>query len=120
MSVNEVIDSLVEEREDITNIFITKIYRGGCSFSVQAEPTQDLGLLIDIMETNLEVLKQEYDNSMEVTYDSEARATYIRVNKGLVGHSRIQNKNIILDYHKNGSIVGIEILNSGRPKVEDI
>lgn len=47
---------------------------------------------------------------MEIKYDSDADAMYIKLKDVKVHHTKEIEKNIIFDYGKNGDIRGIEIL----------
>lgn len=48
---------------------------------------------------------------MEFAFDDVADALYIRLSKGEVVNSDQLNDNIIVDYDKDGQIIGIEVLN---------
>ncbi len=47
---------------------------------------------------------------MKITYDPEADAMYIYINKSKVKETKKINDNTIVDYDKEGNIVGIELL----------
>ena len=47
---------------------------------------------------------------MEITYDKEADAMYIRLKKGKFFRNRVIDDNTILDLDKEGDILGIELL----------
>ena len=47
---------------------------------------------------------------MKITYDPDADAMYIRLKEGKVNKTKEVDKNTILDYDKDGNVIGIEIL----------
>lgn len=47
---------------------------------------------------------------MEIVYDKEADAMYIRFRNGEFGNNKIIDKNTIIDLDKKGNILGIEFL----------
>ncbi len=47
---------------------------------------------------------------MKMRYDPDADAMYITLRKGDVHHTKEIDKNTIIDFDRNGSILGIEIL----------
>ena len=47
---------------------------------------------------------------MEVTYDKEADAMYIRVKKGKVHRTKEVTDTCILDLDKKGTLLGVELL----------
>ena len=49
-------------------------------------------------------------NKMEIRYDKEADAMYIKIKDGKYDISEELSDNIILDKDKSGKIIGIEIL----------
>ena len=51
---------------------------------------------------------------MKVKYDKEADVIYIGLSDEKINESDEGKPGIILDYDKNGSIVGIEILNASK------
>jgi uncharacterized protein YuzE len=51
---------------------------------------------------------------MKVKYDKETDVLYIRFNEADIKESDEDRPGIILDYAKDGSIVGIEILDASR------
>ena len=53
-------------------------------------------------------------NIMKVKYDKEADVIYIGLSDEKIKESDKGKPGIILDYDKNGSIVGIEILNASK------
>ena len=52
-----------------------------------------------------------------IEYDEKADAAYIRVNRGKVADSIEAEKNIIVDLDKNKKLIGIEILNFSKMKI---
>jgi uncharacterized protein YuzE len=51
---------------------------------------------------------------MDVTFDLEANAAYIKVGKGKIWETRegkVDSLNVLLDYTKKGQLVGVELLN---------
>lgn len=51
---------------------------------------------------------------MKVKYDKETDVLYITFSKNKVKESDEDKPGVIIDYDKNGSIVGIEILDASR------
>ncbi|HSI42282.1 MAG TPA: DUF2283 domain-containing protein [Xanthobacteraceae bacterium] len=49
---------------------------------------------------------------MKLTYDAEADAAYLRLSGGAVLHSEEVSSGIILDYDREGRILGIELLDA--------
>lgn len=49
---------------------------------------------------------------MKVKYDKETDILYITLNEEIIEESNEEKKGFILDYSKNGNLVGIEILNA--------
>jgi len=47
---------------------------------------------------------------MKITYDNEADALYIKLKESEVHKTKEVDENTILDYDKNGDLIGIEIL----------
>ncbi len=47
---------------------------------------------------------------MKITYDPEADAMYIKLRIGKVAKTREIDRNTILDFDKNGNVIGIELL----------
>lgn len=47
---------------------------------------------------------------MEMKYDPDADAAYIRVKKGKFHHTKKLDDNTILDLDKDGNVLGIELL----------
>lgn len=47
---------------------------------------------------------------MEIKYDKEADALYIELKKGNFDHNKEIDKNLIVNYDKEGNILGIEVL----------
>ncbi len=58
---------------------------------------------------------------MQITYDIKADAMYIKFQNGEFGSNKEVKEGIILDFAKDGSILGIEILEATtRFKPEDL
>ena len=51
---------------------------------------------------------------MKVKYDKEVDVMYISFSKNKIAESDENKKGVILDYDKNGAIVGIEILDASK------
>jgi uncharacterized protein YuzE len=51
---------------------------------------------------------------MKVKYDKEVDVMYISFSKNKIAESDENKKGVILDYDKDGSIVGIEILDASK------
>ena len=49
---------------------------------------------------------------MKVKYDKETDILYITLSEETIEESNEEKKGFILDYSKNGNLVGIEILNA--------
>ena len=49
---------------------------------------------------------------MKVKYDKEVDILYIQFSEEKIGESDEDKPGIILDYDKNGNIVGIEVINA--------
>ena len=47
---------------------------------------------------------------MEINYDADADAMYIRLRKGKFDHNKKVDKNTIVNYDKKGDVLGIELL----------
>ena len=47
---------------------------------------------------------------MKIKYDSDADAMYIKLIEDEVEYTKEIDKNTILDFNKNGQIIGVEIL----------
>lgn len=47
---------------------------------------------------------------MKITYDNEADALYIKLKESEVHKTKEADENTILDYDRNGNLIGIEIL----------
>ena len=47
---------------------------------------------------------------MKISYDPKADALYIRLRKEKADHSKEIDKNTILDFNKEGQVVGMELL----------
>ena len=47
---------------------------------------------------------------MKISYDKEADAMYIRLREGKVDHTKEIDENTIIDFNKEGQVIGIEIL----------
>ena len=47
---------------------------------------------------------------MKITYDKEVDVLYIKIKEVDIAESEETDKNVIIDYDKDGGIVGIEIL----------
>jgi uncharacterized protein YuzE len=52
-----------------------------------------------------------------IDYDSQADAAYIKVSKGKVADSVESGKDIMLDLDKNKKVIGIEILNFSKMRI---
>ncbi len=48
--------------------------------------------------------------TMEITYDKEADAMYIKFKEGEFGSNKIIDREKIIDLDKNGELLGIELL----------
>jgi uncharacterized protein YuzE len=51
---------------------------------------------------------------MNVEYDKEVDALYIKFSDNKVAKSDEQSRGLIVDYDKSGNIVGIELLNASK------
>ncbi len=47
---------------------------------------------------------------MEIRYDADVDAMYIELRKGIFDHNKKVDGHMIVDYDKEGNILGIEIL----------
>ena len=47
---------------------------------------------------------------MEITYDKEADAMYIRFRNGKFSKNKVIDRQTIIDFDKEGNMIGIEIL----------
>lgn len=47
---------------------------------------------------------------MEIKYDSEVDAIYIEIRKGKFDHNKKLDKNTVINYDKEGNVLGIELL----------
>ena len=47
---------------------------------------------------------------MEIKYDSEVDAIYIEIKKGRFDHNKKIDKHTIINYDKEGNVLGIELL----------
>ena len=47
---------------------------------------------------------------MNITYDREADALYIKLSDGIIAGSEEKENNVVLDYDDQNNIVGIEVL----------
>lgn len=47
---------------------------------------------------------------MRITYDAEADAMYIKFRETEVDHTQEINENTIIDFDKDGQVIGVEIL----------
>ncbi len=54
----------------------------------------------------------------KIKYDGVADALYIRVKDGEVSDSDEIERGIIIDYDKGGEIIGIEIINFSKSKID--
>ncbi|WP_375598926.1 DUF2283 domain-containing protein [Devosia sp. Naph2] len=59
-------------------------------------------------------------NKPTVAYDPEADAAYIRFSSGLVEESEEVSPGIVLDYDKEGHIVGMEVLQARKQLPPDM
>ncbi len=55
---------------------------------------------------------------MEIEYDPAADVLYVRVREGSVAESEELEDGIIVDFDRNGRVVGIEILNAKKRKID--
>ena len=53
---------------------------------------------------------------MKIEFDSKANASYIKLAEGKFASNKKISEDIIIDFDKKGKVLGIEILNSGKPK----
>ncbi len=51
---------------------------------------------------------------MKITWDKIADAAYIPIKKGVVAYTKEKCGWLLIDYTKNGEVVGIEILNASK------
>jgi uncharacterized protein YuzE len=51
---------------------------------------------------------------MKVKYDKETDILYLTLQAGIVAESDSEKAGIIIDYDKEGNIVGIEVLNASK------
>ena len=54
---------------------------------------------------------------MKVKYDKETDILYITLSEDAIAESDEEKKGFILDYSKNGNLVGIEILNASKSSI---
>ena len=47
---------------------------------------------------------------MKIRYDAEADAMYIKLKEGVVDHTKEIDENTIVDFDKEGMVIGFEIL----------
>lgn len=47
---------------------------------------------------------------MRITYDAEADAMYIKFRETEVDHTQEINENTIIDFDKDGQVIGVEVL----------
>ena len=47
---------------------------------------------------------------MEITYDKDVDAMYIRLRNGIFHHNKKLDDNTIINYDKEGNVLGIELL----------
>jgi len=58
---------------------------------------------------------------MQITYDTKANAMYLKFKDGEFGRNKEIEEGIIVDFAKDGSIIGIEILEaSAKFKPDDL
>ena len=60
---------------------------------------------------------------MKVTWDAKAKAVYIHLPHkgwGINDHTAEINDQLYLDYNNDGEVIGIEILNTTQPIVEEL
>ncbi len=55
---------------------------------------------------------------MEIRYDREADAVYIRIGGGKVAESEEVDDGVIVDYDEKGNVIGIEILEFSKKKID--
>ena len=55
---------------------------------------------------------------MEIRYDREAGAVYIRIGGGKVAESEEVDDGVIVDYDEKGNVIGIEILEFSKKKID--
>ena len=55
---------------------------------------------------------------MDISYDKVADALYIIINSSEVKESENLNDNVIIDYDKEGKLIGIEILNFSKQDLD--
>ena len=55
---------------------------------------------------------------MKVKYDTETDILYITLSNEAIEESDEEKKGSILDYSKNGNLVGIEVLNASKSTVD--
>ena len=51
---------------------------------------------------------------MKIEFDKNADAVYIELNSGEFAKNKVIDKNTIIDFDKNGNILGIEIINASK------
>ncbi|MBI5389985.1 DUF2283 domain-containing protein [Candidatus Woesearchaeota archaeon] len=56
---------------------------------------------------------------MNITYDPDADAMYIRFREDAIAHTQEADKNTILDFNKDEEVIGVEILFVKRRKPRD-
>ena len=47
---------------------------------------------------------------MKIKYDPEADAMFIRFNQDKVDHTKEVDKNTLIDFNKDGQVIGVEVL----------
>jgi uncharacterized protein YuzE len=57
---------------------------------------------------------------IELRYDPEANAAYLRFGKGSVAESAELTPGVVLDYDKDGRIVGMEVLGAREKLAADM
>ncbi len=55
---------------------------------------------------------------MEVTYDPASDSLYIRLGRGKVKESREIEDGVIVDYDEEGRVIGVEILDAKKRKID--
>jgi uncharacterized protein YuzE len=94
-------------------MILANIFTNACSQkTIKSSSTEFLSIFAKTQTLSLPAIKHPKLKNMKIKYDKETDILYVSFLDNKIVESNEQKPGIIMDYDKEGNIVGLEILNA--------